>query len=77
MIDNFAHFGIHGKHFCIVFEVLGPSLLDLINHFHKSNSIMPLWLAKLITRQILIGLVYMHNVCGLIHTDLKPENVML
>ena len=77
MIDNFAHFGIHGKHFCIVFEVLGPSLLDLINHFHKSNSMMPLWLAKLITRQILIGLVYMHNVSGLIHTDLKPENVML
>jgi serine/threonine protein kinase len=38
---------------------------------------MALWLVKLVTRQVLIGLVYMHEVCDIIHTDLKPENVMI
>lgn len=38
---------------------------------------MGLWLIKIVTRQILIGLVYMHEVCDIIHTDLKPENVMI
>ena len=29
------------------------------------------------SRQILIGLDYLHRMCHLIHTDLKPENVLL
>lgn len=28
-------------------------------------------------KQILIGLDYLHRMCGIIHTDLKPENVLL
>lgn len=28
-------------------------------------------------KQILIGLHYLHDYCGIIHTDLKPENVMM
>ena len=27
--------------------------------------------------QVLLGLDYLHTVCGIIHTDIKPENVML
>lgn len=27
--------------------------------------------------QVLLGLDYIHRRCGIIHTDLKPENVML
>jgi len=77
--DNFVHYGMHGKHYCINFEIMGPSLLDLINEFHdekKDRAIHPK-LVKIITRQILIGLDYMHRVCQIIHTDLKPENVMM
>lgn len=29
------------------------------------------------SKQILIGLDYLHRICGVIHTDLKPENVLL
>lgn len=29
------------------------------------------------SRQVLIGLDYLHRICGVIHTDLKPENVLL
>jgi hypothetical protein len=33
LIDNFVHFGMHGKHYCSVFELMGPNLLDLIQHY--------------------------------------------
>lgn len=29
-----------------------------------------------ITRQVLMGLDYLHRICKIIHTDLKPENVV-
>ena len=29
------------------------------------------------TPQILLGLQYLHNECGVIHTDIKPENILL
>jgi hypothetical protein len=33
LLDNFAHYGVHGKHMCSVFELMGPNLLDLIQHY--------------------------------------------
>lgn len=56
---------------------MGPNLLDLIQHFDEYRKYMKIWLVKLIARQCLIGLVYIHDVCGLIHTDIKPENIMI
>lgn len=50
LVDNFTHFGMHGKHYCSVFELVGPTLLDLINHFDDREQLMDLWLVKLITR---------------------------
>ena len=38
---------------------------------------MSIQIVKIITRQILFGLVYIHDVCGVIHTDIKPENIMM
>lgn len=29
------------------------------------------------SKQILLGLDYLHRICSLINTDLKPENVLL
>ena len=77
LLDNFAHYGIHGKHLCSVFELMGPNLLDLIQYYEDRNIYMPLWLVKKITRDVLFGLVYLHEFAHIIHTDLKPENIMI
>jgi len=72
LLDKFVHFGIHGKHMCSVFELMGPNLLDVIQHYEFSDKRMPLWLVKKIARDTLMGLVYLHERCNIIHTDLKP-----
>ncbi|GMG08529.1 unnamed protein product [[Candida] boidinii] len=38
---------------------------------------LPITLVKQITKQLLLALDYLHRECGLIHTDLKPENVLV
>ena len=77
LIDNFVHFGMHGKHYCSVFELMGPNLLDLIQHYEYKDARMPLWLVKKITIDVLVGMVYMHEYAKMIHTDIKPENIMV
>jgi|EP01043_Picozoa_sp_COSAG02_P035666 serine/threonine-protein kinase SRPK3 len=75
LFDHFFHHGPNGKHMCMVFEVMGQSLLSLIKHYDYRGIPMPA--VRLIAKQMALGLDYMHRVCGLIHTDLKPENVLI
>lgn len=75
MIDTFEHQGPHGRHVCMVFEVLGDNLLGLIRHYDHEG--IPLRVVKKLCREILEGLEFLHDTCKVIHTDLKPENVML
>ncbi|XP_057857232.1 serine/threonine-protein kinase AFC1 isoform X3 [Cryptomeria japonica] len=61
------------NHICIVFEKLGPSLYDFLR---KNNYCpFPIDLVREIGRQLLESVAYMHEL-HLIHTDLKPENVL-
>ena len=74
LLDNFTHVGPHGKHVVMVFEVLGKTILDLIE---KNYNGINLKVVKSITKQILIALDFLHTKCKIIHTDLKPENILL
>ncbi|EEB06983.1 CMGC/SRPK protein kinase Dsk1 [Schizosaccharomyces japonicus yFS275] len=75
LIDYFSHSGPNGVHICMVFEVLGETLLSLIRSFGHRG--VPIGLVKQISYQLLIALDYLHRKCGIIHTDLKPENVLI
>jgi serine/threonine protein kinase len=60
---------------CMSFEVLGPNLLTMIRRYHHKG--IPIHIVKRITKQMLMGLDYLHHDCGIIHTDMKPEVILL
>ncbi|XP_061488470.1 SRSF protein kinase 1 isoform X1 [Rhineura floridana] len=75
LLDDFKISGVNGSHICMVFEVLGHHLLKWII---KSNyQGLPLLCVKRIIHQVLQGLDYLHAKCRIIHTDIKPENILL
>ncbi|KAK5613628.1 SRSF protein kinase 1 [Crenichthys baileyi] len=75
LLDDFKISGVNGTHVCMVFEVLGHHLLKWII---KSNyQGLPLSCVKSIIRQVLQGLDYLHTKCQIIHTDIKPENILM
>ena len=70
-LDQFWKKGPNGRHLCLVTELCGPCLLDVLpeNGMCLSN-------VKQVMGQVLAGLEFLH-LKGIIHTDVKPENVLL
>ena len=75
LCDSFMHTGPNGNHYVMAFEILGVNLLEIIKRYEYKGVPMPLvWV---LAKQTLIGLDYINRICKLIHTDLKPENVVI
>ena len=75
LLNSFIYYGQNGKHFCMVFEVMGVTLLELIKRYNYRG--LPISLVRVIIKQVLIGLDFLHRMCNIIHTDLKPENILV
>jgi len=68
------HFTLPPGHFSLVFECLGRSLYDFLKrHDYRP---FPLYCVRDFATQLLDALDFLHGF-SLIHTDLKPENVLL
>uniref|UniRef100_A0A1B6C1C1 non-specific serine/threonine protein kinase n=1 Tax=Clastoptera arizonana TaxID=38151 RepID=A0A1B6C1C1_9HEMI len=75
LLNDFKITSQNGTHVCMVFEVLGQNLLKLIIRSNYQG--IPITNVKTIIRQVLQGLDYLHRKCDIIHTDIKPENILL
>ena len=62
---------------CLVLERMGPNVASLIQHQLREDRTMPLELARKITGHTLLGLDYLHQVCGIVHMDVKPANLLV
>lgn len=73
--DSFFHNGPNGRHMCMVFSMLGCNLLSVIKAYNYRGIPMPV--VKKMVKGVAKGLDFLHRKCKIIHTDLKPENVLL
>lgn len=73
-----GHFVLDGaetQHQAFVTEVLGSTLRNMRRQQPGGTFSIPT--TKRVTKQILQALDYLHTECGVIHTDLKSDNIMV
>ena len=77
LMDHFTIQGPNGKHDCLAYEVLGPSVANVLGDCGGGDTTAYLTLpsARKIIYQVLLGLDYMHSV-GLVHGDIYSGNVL-
>jgi len=75
MLDTFKIKSKNGEHLCIVYHVLREPIDECQQKFpqglfssDKLRRLLP---------ALLKGLDYMHSECHVVHTDLKPDNIMM
>jgi len=75
MLDTFKIKSKNGDHLCIVYDVLREPIDECQEKFpqglfssDKLRKLLP---------ALLKGLDYMHSECHVVHTDLKPDNIMM
>uniref|UniRef100_A0A1I7TLA6 Protein kinase domain-containing protein n=1 Tax=Caenorhabditis tropicalis TaxID=1561998 RepID=A0A1I7TLA6_9PELO len=62
-------------HFCIISEAMGPNLESIF--YFSNQKIIPLKNVRKMATQLLNALSFLHDDVGIIHADVKPENIMI
>ncbi|XP_078399393.1 SRSF protein kinase 3 [Cetorhinus maximus] len=75
LLDDFIIVGSNGVHVCLVIELLGDHLHHWILRSKRQG--LPMTCVKKIIQQVLQGLNYLHTKCKILHTDIKPENILV
>lgn len=75
LLDFFKHSGVFGKHSVLVFDLYGETLLNALTRRNYTG--LPLPIIKSIIRRLLYVLIHLHDDLGIMHTDIKPENILV
>merc|ERR1712232_616120 len=74
LLDHFEFSGPNGLHPCVVLGRCSFTLFELMKNHRRMQ--LP-WSAVLVlARDVLRGLDLLHRGCGLLHADVKPENIL-
>ncbi len=73
LLDTFIYESDQGKHICLVIPCMATSLYDLV----RNGNGLPVKIVRSITQQILVAMHIIHTKSGLVHLDIKPDNIML
>ena len=74
LMNSFVYNNSEGKHTCFIYELMGGTLLDIFKAYEDDN--IPMNLCKKLIKETFLSLAELHSL-GIIHTDLKPENIMI
>lgn len=69
LLDSFEVSSTQGRHLCLVHEPMGI--------FPKVDGGLPVPLVKVVAKQLLLALDFLHRECHVVHTDLKPDNILV
>uniref|UniRef100_A0A914C8S4 non-specific serine/threonine protein kinase n=1 Tax=Acrobeloides nanus TaxID=290746 RepID=A0A914C8S4_9BILA len=72
-LPHMRYFGQEREHYCMVMELLGPSLEDLFNTCKRRFSLKTV----LMLADQMIGRIEMLHVKNFIHRDIKPDNFLI
>lgn len=75
LLDEFTFESFAGRHNCFVTDVLSYSVPGLQGQL--SDPRLPLKFILRLAKHVLKGLEYLHDECKIVHSDLKPSNLLL
>ena len=77
MIDSFEYEGKDGvRNIISVYDIQRCNLYNLLSKVEYKYG-LPITMVKSVTKQILEGLIALHEDYGIIHTDIKTENILV
>lgn len=78
LLDHFTYKSDLGKHWCMIFELFACSVDDVINVKEgKYSNGIPKDMAYKFCEQIRQSIMYLHEQHQIMHTDIKPENMLI
>jgi serine/threonine-protein kinase SRPK3 len=76
MVENFVYEAEDGDHMCMVFELMAGSMYNLIKSKQYKNG-LPYKTCIQACYQVLTAMDVLNNKYKTLHTDIKPENVLV
>ena len=62
---------------CNIYEITGISLKEIFDKYKNKNKVIPLPYVRIIAKQILIGLDFIHRFGEIIHNNLNMDNILI